>query len=65
MTVFAIVNGFFYPLYSSIIFAWWITCRFIYGIGYMKNGPEGRILGRNLEFISHLLFVLLTIYNGY
>jgi len=65
MTVLTIVNGFFMPTLASIFFAWWITWRFVYGYYYMKEGPEGRIIGRNFEAFGFFGLIGLTCFNAY
>ena len=46
-----VLVGLFYPLFAASCGALWSVGRILYGYGYAKNGPDGRLIG---SLISHL-----------
>ena len=46
-----VVVGLFYPLFAATCGALYSVGRILYGYGYAKNGPDGRLIG---SLISHL-----------
>ena len=46
-----VIVGLFYPLFAASCGGLWSVGRILYGHGYAKNGPEGRLIG---SLISHL-----------
>ena len=39
------INGFFHPFLAATFGFFWVTARFLYGMGYANSGPKGRTLG--------------------
>ena len=46
-----VIVGLFYPLFAASCGGLWSVGRILYGYGYAKNGPDGRLIG---SLISHL-----------
>ena len=46
-----VIVGLFYPLFAATCGALYSVGRILYGYGYAKNGPDGRLIG---SLISHL-----------
>ena len=46
-----VLVGLFYPLFAASCGGLWSVGRILYGYGYAKNGPDGRLIG---SLISHL-----------
>ena len=46
-----VVVGLFYPLFAASCGSLYSVGRILYGYGYAKNGPDGRLIG---SLISHL-----------
>ena len=46
-----VIVGLFYPLFAATCGTLYSVGRILYGYGYAKNGPDGRLIG---SLISHL-----------
>ena len=61
-----IANGFFNPKLASLLGSIWFTGRILYGSGYGKSGPKGRIRGFQIStFGGYLPLLGLTGYHAY
>ncbi|OLY80546.1 Microsomal glutathione S-transferase 3 [Smittium mucronatum] len=63
-TITTLFSGLFYPIPSSIFGAVYIFGRYLYGKGYSKNGPNGRINGM-ITFNSALTMNLMVFCFGF
>mmetsp|Transcript_52737 Transcript_52737/g.115630 ORF Transcript_52737/g.115630 Transcript_52737/m.115630 type:complete len:144 (+) Transcript_52737:43-474(+) len=64
VTILALVNGLVYPVVSAGLFALWQVGRIIYGIGYAKGGPTGRMAGGIISHLGDLPLFLMAFYSG-
>mmetsp|Transcript_989 Transcript_989/g.1531 ORF Transcript_989/g.1531 Transcript_989/m.1531 type:complete len:151 (-) Transcript_989:74-526(-) len=64
VTILALVNGLVYPKASAALFGVWQLGRVIYGIGYAKGGPKGRMAGGILSHLGDLPLMIMTFFTG-
>jgi Uncharacterized relative of glutathione S-transferase, MAPEG superfamily len=59
-----LISGLQYPTYAAIVgFAYFIS-RFLYGFGYIKSGPPGRLVGAGTSFLCLIALVVMTVMTG-
>lgn len=59
-------NGILYPRFAAGCGMIWATARIIYGYGYAKNGPTGRMVGALLSHVRDFPLLIggfVTAYN--
>jgi len=59
-----LIAGLFYPKPASALGVIHLLGRELYGRGYRKNGPGGRLKGYMLVSLSSLTLMVLTIFGG-
>ena len=52
-----VVVGLFYPLFAATCGALYSVGRILYGYGYAKNGPDGRLIGSLISRLGDLKLV--------
>lgn len=64
--MFLFVAGLYYPVLSALVGAGVIVARFIYAIGYVSKGPQGRLAGallNDLLVLAHFIMAILASVN--
>jgi len=59
------VNGLVYPITSAICGGIWVAGRVIYGYGYAKGGPNGRMFGGILSHLGDLPLIVTSMKIAY
>lgn len=62
--VLLVANGMLQPRLTSILGMIWLIPRFMYGYGYAKHGPKGRLLGVYLSLLGIYPLIALLFFNG-
>ena len=57
--------GLVYPITSAAFGFTWVLGRFVYGYGYAKGGPDGRMVGGILSHFGDLPLMIMTFKIGY
>ena len=60
-----VLGGLVYPVWSAIFGGIWTVSRVLYGYGYAKNGPKGRLVGGILSHLGDIPLIGLVLKIGY
>jgi len=60
-----LANGVAFPKLSSLFGLFYVLGRVLYGRGYSKNGPKGRMLGGLISHLGDLPLLILTFVNAF
>ncbi len=60
-----VLGGMVYPVWSAIFGGIWTVSRVIYGYGYAKSGPKGRMLGGILSHLGDIPLMGMILKIGY
>eukprot|EP00667_Euglena_gracilis_P026811 EG_transcript_32658 len=59
-----VVDGLLFPKAAAAFGLVWVLSRFLYGFGYSRSGPKGRMVGVLLSHLGTLPLIFLSLYAG-
>jgi len=62
---FELLSGLFFPRFTTVLGLLYIVGRLLYGIGYRKSGPRGRLVGVLIVDVTLLLLFIASLYGGF